>query len=68
MREDVTVFVLVRNGSVEGLIVEGETGFATEWLLDPATEMIVRIPLDLGRNMLFKSKNELLEAIERLPA
>ncbi|MEH7877013.1 hypothetical protein V7799_04795 [Rhizobium laguerreae] len=63
MSKDITVLVLVRNGTVEGISVEGETIIASEWLLDPATEMIVRVGLDVGRNMLFKSKAELLDVI-----
>lgn len=65
MSKDVTVLVMVRNGRVEGLSIEGETIIASEWLLDPAMEMIVRVGLDVGRTMLFKSKAELLDVVGR---
>lgn len=63
MTKNITVLVCVRNGEVNGLSVDGQTDIAIEWLSDPTTEMIVRVDLEVGKQMLFKSKAELLSAI-----
>lgn len=68
MTKETTILLLVRNGSVEGMSIEDNSDFILEWLDDDATEMIVRVPLELGRNMLFKSRAELFRALEEVPA
>lgn len=62
MTKNTTVLVCVRNGEVNGLSVD-ETDIAIEWLSDPTTEMIVRVDLEVGKKMLFKSKAELLAVV-----
>lgn len=64
---DVTkILLLIRNSSVEGMCIDGDEQTIREWLADTASEMIVRVPLELGRNMLFKSKEELFLALEEV--
>lgn len=68
MSQETTILLLVRNGCVEGMTIEDNDDFVLECLADASTEMIVRVPLELGRNMLFKSRAELFEALEGIPA
>ncbi|PDT15862.1 hypothetical protein CO670_15305 [Rhizobium sp. J15] len=66
--QDITVVVCVRNGCVEGLAVEGSFDVFREWMEDPNTEMLARVPLSIGRELLFKSRGALFDEIEGMLA